>query len=125
MVCHVATVRNKAQWKLTASSEITLLVLLSNISTISNDVVVFGVCLYNVWGIWKLKRESGIQTSNDLVTILFKQSEAHDFSNKSITDQETNSRIKILVGIQHQLSALDVISLLSNQVSCFSSTLRL
>lgn len=39
-----------------------------------SDLLLFVLSLYKVWGTWKLKREAGIQRSEDLVSILLKQS---------------------------------------------------
>lgn len=56
------------------SDELVLVGLLQNIVTVITDLLVFGVCLWNIWGTWKLKREAGIQSSDDLVSIFLAQS---------------------------------------------------
>lgn len=49
-------------------------VAVANICVIMTDFIVFCVCFWKVWGIWKMKRQTGIQNNNDLVSIILKQS---------------------------------------------------
>lgn len=49
---------------LTAAEDILIIVM---------ESVVFSVCLWNVWGIYKLKSETGIRNRNDLVSIIRRQ----------------------------------------------------
>lgn len=56
-----------------ANEELSLVGLLSNIVTVVTDFIVFGVCLWNIWGTWRLKREAGIQSNRDLVSIFLSQ----------------------------------------------------
>lgn len=58
---------------LSEDAEINLLTNLSNIDTVLIDLLVFGICLWKVWDTWKLKRQTGIKSNNDLVSILIKQ----------------------------------------------------
>lgn len=63
--------------KVSLPAGLSLLTLLSNITTIVTDFVVFGVCLYSVWDTWKLKRAVDLQRKDDLVSILLRQSKLH------------------------------------------------
>ena len=38
-----------------------------------NDILVGGICLWNIWGIWKMKRDTGLQ--GGLAPILLGQGE--------------------------------------------------
>lgn len=37
------------------------------------DIIITGICMWKVWGTWKLKREAGIQGSGSLVSVLLRQ----------------------------------------------------
>lgn len=53
-----------------------LLVSISiDICAVVTDLLAFFICLWKVWSTWRLKRETSIQSNNDLVTMLFKQGE--------------------------------------------------
>lgn len=56
------------------SSPEVYLLLVTNISIVTTDFVVFGICIKNVWGTWKLTKEEGIESSCSLISVLFKQS---------------------------------------------------
>lgn len=51
-----------------------LLVAISNINVILTDLLVFGICMWKLRGIWEMKKEAGIQSGFDLVSVLFTQS---------------------------------------------------
>lgn len=53
-----------------------------DLSVVFTDFLVLFVTLYKIWDTWKLKREAGIQRHNDLVSILLRQSEFHNLSDK-------------------------------------------
>lgn len=50
-----------------------LLSLLASISIIVTDALIFGVCLWEVWGTWRLKRQTGIRGNSDIVSLLLRQ----------------------------------------------------
>lgn len=53
---------------------IVILTLIRNIFIIVTDILAFVICMWRVWGIWKLKRETGIHETHSLVSVLIKQS---------------------------------------------------
>lgn len=54
------------------------------VCVIFTDSFIFVVTLRKVWDTWKLKRELGVQRNNDLVSMLLKQSESLNFSEKAV-----------------------------------------
>lgn len=51
-----------------------VLTFAQSIINVFTDLLVSVICVWQVWGTWKLRREVGIRTPNDLVSIILKQS---------------------------------------------------
>lgn len=48
----------------------------SDISTVLTDIIIFSICMWKLWGIWKLKHDAGIQNRHSLVSVMIRQSKS-------------------------------------------------
>lgn len=51
-----------------------LILFVTNIVDLVGDVLILAICVWKIWGTWKLGREAGIHTSRSIVSIILKQS---------------------------------------------------
>lgn len=90
--------------------------LAANICVCLTDLLAFCVCMWKVWGTWKLKRETGIQGYNDLVSILIRQTVSRfgfvitfTITTTIITESTpflTSSPSYLLLNFQHGFSSM-------------------
>lgn len=49
--------------------------IISNVIALVTDLIIFGICMWKVWGTWRLKRNNGIRSSGrSLISVLLTQS---------------------------------------------------
>lgn len=56
------------------SFQTNILNLIIDIITVCIDSFLFSICMWKIWEIWRLKRSTGIQGSNSLISVLLRQS---------------------------------------------------
>lgn len=48
--------------------------LIGNVLVVCTDLLIFGICMWKIWGTWKLKREIGEHSGSSLTSVLLTQS---------------------------------------------------
>ncbi|GJJ14478.1 hypothetical protein Clacol_008742 [Clathrus columnatus] len=76
--------------------------LIRDIAIILSDMLAVIAVVYQVWGVWKLKRSAGLQSTEDLVTLLLRQGISRFFLRR----QEDLFVAAILGTLQNVLSSL-------------------